>query len=181
MLGPAQEQWLASGLARSRGRWNLLGQGTLVSFLDEQPDAGRTFGGDSWNGYPAARGRLLRTLQQQRVRNPVIFTGDMHAFMAGNITAVPGDPTSAPLATEIVATSISSDPRPQAQLDGWLRENPNLLLAEGRYRGHVALRITPRHLRADLMAVDNRDSAASTLRTLRSLVVETDRHILQDA
>ena len=181
MLGPAQEQWLASELARSRGRWNLLGQGTLVSFLDEQPDAGRTFGGDSWNGYPAARGRLLRTLQQQRVRNPVMFTGDMHAFMAGNITAVPGDPTSAPLATEIVATSISSDPRPQAQLDGWLRENPNLLLAEGRYRGHVALRITPRHLRADLMAVDNRDSAASAHRTLRSLVVETDRPILQDA
>jgi alkaline phosphatase D len=178
MLGAAQEAWLEAGLARGRGRWNLLAQGTLVSYMDEQLGKGIRFGGDSWNGYPAARRHLLGTLQRQRVRNPVVFTGDMHAFMAGNIGTVPGDPASTPLATEIVATSISSDPRPQAQLDDWTRENPNLLLAEGRHRGYVSLRLSPGRLEADLMATENRDNPDSAERVLQSLVVEAGRPVL---
>jgi alkaline phosphatase D len=175
MLGVEQERWLEAGIARGRGRWNLLAQGTLVSYMDEQPGEGRRFGGDSWNGYPAARRKLLGMLQRQRARNPVIFTGDMHAFMAGNIGVVPGDPRSTPLATEIIATSVSSDPRPQAQIDDWTRENPGLLLAEGRYRGYVALRLSPRRLQADMMAVENRDDPGSPQRLLQSLVVEAGR------
>jgi alkaline phosphatase D len=178
MLGAAQEAWLERGFAGGRGRWNLLAQGTLVSYMDEQPGEGRTFGGDSWNGYPAARRHLLATLQGQRVRNPVVFTGDMHAFMAGNIGTVPGNPDSTPLATEIIASSISSDPRPQAQLDDWTRENSNLLLAEGRYRGYVALRLSPKRLQANLMAMENRDNPESAERVLQSLVVETGRPVL---
>jgi alkaline phosphatase D len=178
MLGSAQEAWLEQGIARGRGRWNLLAQGTLVSYMDEQPGEGARFGGDSWNGYPAARRRLLGALHRQQARNPVIFTGDMHAFMAGNIGAVPGDPGSAPLATEIIASSISSDPRPQPQLDDWTRENPNILLAEGRYRGYVDVRLSPKRLEAALMAMENRDNPASAERVLQSLVVEAGRPVL---
>jgi alkaline phosphatase D len=114
-------------------------------------------------------------LERERARNPVIFTGDMHAFMAGNIGTVPHDIHSRTLASEIVATSVSSDPRPQEQLDEWSRECPNLLLAEGRHRGYVALRLSPRRLQADLMAVENRDDPASPQRIFQSLVVEAGR------
>jgi alkaline phosphatase D len=180
MLGAAQETWLEEGISRAKdGRWNLLAQGTLVSYMDELSGEGRQFGGDSWNGYPAARRHLLDMLQRRRVLNPVIFTGDMHAFMAGNIGTVPGDPRSKPLATEIVATSVSSDPRPQQQLDGWTQENPNLLLADGRHRGYVSVRLSPRRLQADLMAVESRDDPASSQRILHSLIVESGRPELQ--
>jgi alkaline phosphatase D len=182
MLGTEQEIWLEGGVSRAKdGRWNLLAQGTLVSYMDEMPGQGRQFGGDSWNGYPAARRHLLDMLQRRQVRNPVIFTGDMHAFMAGNIGTVPGDPRSTPLATEIVATSVSSDPRPQPQLAEWARENPNLMLVDGSHRGYVALRLSPARLQADLMAVENRDDSASSQRILHSLVVESGRPELQRA
>jgi alkaline phosphatase D len=172
MLGAAQEAWFDSQLARARGRWNLLAQGTVFSHVDEQEGQGRRYTTDNWNGYPAARRRVLDSLKKSHARNPVIFSGDIHAFIAGNVGAVPEQPDSDPLATEIVATSISSDGRPPQQLDGWLKENPNLLLAEGRYRGYVALRLSPQRLQADLMALDDHDNPESTQRVLQSLVVE---------
>ncbi|HMA11563.1 MAG TPA: alkaline phosphatase D family protein, partial [Steroidobacteraceae bacterium] len=178
MLGAAQEAWLDAQLARASGRWNLLAQGTVFSPVDEQPGEGRRYATDNWNGYPAARQRVLDALQRHRVRNPVVLSGDIHAFIAGYLRAQPGRPDSAPLATEIVATSVSSDARPQQQFDDWLRENPDLLLAEGRYRGHVSLRLSPQRLQADLMALDNRDDPQSPQRVLQSLVVEAGRPAL---
>jgi alkaline phosphatase D len=175
MLGDIQEAWLAAGFARTRGRWNLLAQGTVFSHLDEQPGEGRRYTTDNWNGYFAARQRLLDGLQRHRVRNPVVLSGDIHAFIAGNVRANPELPDSPPLATEIITTSVSSDGRPQQQLDDWARENPDLLLADGRHRGHVSLRLSPRRLQADLMALENRDDPQSTQRVLQSLVVENGR------
>jgi alkaline phosphatase D len=175
MLGASQEAWLDAGLARTRGRWNLLAQGTVFSHVDEQPGEGRRHTTDNWNGYFAARQRVLDALQRHRVGNPVVLSGDIHSFIAGNVRARPERPDSPLLATEIVATSVSSDGRPQQQLDDWTRENPDLLLAEGRYRGHVALRLSPRRLQANLMALENRDDPQSPQRVLQSLVVESGR------
>lgn len=181
MLGAEQEAWFDAALTRTRGRWNLLAQGTVFSHLDEQPGEGRRYTTDNWNGYFAARQRVLEALQRHRVANPVVLSGDIHSFIAGNVRARPERPDSPLLATEIVATSVSSDGRPQPQLDEWTRENPDLLLAEGRYRGHVALRLTPRQLQANLMALDDRDDPESTQRVWRSLVVEAGRPLLQHA
>jgi alkaline phosphatase D len=181
MLGRAQEAWLDARLAQARGRWNLLAQGTVFSHVDEQVGEGRRYTTDNWNGYPAARRRVLEALQTRRASNPVIFSGDIHAFIAGNIGVAPDRPDSAPLATEIVSTSISSDSRPQQQFDEWLKENPNLLLAEGRYRGYVALRLSPQRLQADLMALEDRDDPQSAQRVLQSLVVEAGMPKIQRA
>jgi alkaline phosphatase D len=172
MLGAAQETWFDAQLSRGRGRWNLLAQGTVFSHVNEQSGEGRRYSTDNWNGYPAARRRVLGSLQRHHARNPVIFSGDIHAFIAGNIGAVPDQPDSAPLATEIVATSISSDAPPQRQFEDWLKKNPNLLLAESSYRGYAALRLSPQRLQVDLMALDDRDNPESTQRLLQSLVVE---------
>jgi alkaline phosphatase D len=175
MLGAAQEAWLEAGFARTRGRWNLLAQGTVFSHLDEQPGEGRRYTTDNWNGYFAARQRVLDGLQRHRVGNPVVLSGDIHSFIAGNIRARPEQPDSSLLATEIVATSVSSDGRPQQQLDDWVRANPDLLLADGRYRGHVSLRLSPQRMQADLMALENRDDPRSAQRVLQSLIVESGR------
>jgi alkaline phosphatase D len=181
MLGAAQEAWLEAGFARTRGRWNLLAQGTVFSQLDELAGEGRRYTTDNWNGYFAARQRVLEGLQRHRVANPVVLSGDIHSFIAGNIRARPDQPDSAPLATEIVATSVSSDGRPQQQIEDWLRENPDLRVADSRFRGHVALRLTRHRLQADLLALDNRDDPESPQRLLHSLVVEDGSPALQPA
>ena len=172
MLGAEQEAWLEAGLRSTRARWNLLALGTVFSKVDEQPGAEQRYTTDNWNGYPEARQRVLDALQKHRVRNPVVLSGDIHAFVAGNVRARPERPDSALLATEIAATSVSSDPRPPQQFEEWLAENPDLLLAEGRWRGYAMLRLSAQRLQADLMAIDDRADADSGQRLLQSLVVE---------
>ena len=181
MLGAEQEAWLDAGLAAGRARWNLLAQGTVFSSVDEEPGEAQRFSTDNWNGYPVARQRVLDSLQRYRVQNPVVLSGDIHAFVAGNVRAIPERPDSAFLATEIAATSITSDARPPQQFEEWLAGNPDLLVAEGRWRGYVALRLSPQRLQADLMAVENRDDPASPLSVWKSLVVEAGVPQLQRA
>jgi hypothetical protein len=55
------------------------------------------------------------------------------------------------------------------------------MLVDGSHRGYVALRLSPRRLQADLMAVEDRDDPASSQRILHSLVVESGRPELQRA
>ena len=75
-LGAQQEEWLVGQLARSRTRWNLLAQGTVVSYMDEQAGPGERFWTDNWNGYPVARERLISALVETKTSNPVLLGGD---------------------------------------------------------------------------------------------------------
>ena len=181
MLGAAQEAWLDEGLASDPAAWTFIAQGTVMSQLDETGRRGPSYSTDSWSGYPAARARLLETLQQAprrqsrgAVRGPARLHRRQHQCRARAID-------SPAVATEIVASSISSDPRPQAQLDGWRAENPNLQIAEGRQRGYMSLRVTPQRLHADLIAIDDVDDPASGRHTLHSCVVEAGRPVIQIA
>lgn len=175
MLGAVQEQWLEQGLAAAPAYWTLLPQGTVFSHLDEQPGDGHLYWSDAWNGYPAARQRLLDSLQRTRTSNPVVLSGDMHAFLVGNVNAIPEQLDSPVVATEFLAASLSSDAREQSLLDGWRAGNPNLQLVEGRHRGYVSLRLSPEWLTADLIAVDDVKDPASPCRTLQTFMVEAGR------
>jgi alkaline phosphatase D len=172
MLGLRQENWLRDGLINHKAPWTLIAQGTVVSHLDEKSGAGSVYGTDAWNGYPAARQRLLQSLKQTGTTNPVILSGDLHAFMVGGVNEIPEQLESPLVASEFVATSITSDSRPQAQLDQWRAENPNLLLAAGEHRGYLALHIQRERLQVDLVAIDNRDDPNSGKHVLKSFVIE---------
>jgi alkaline phosphatase D len=172
MLGAAQEQWLAQGLKDHRARWTVLAQGTLFSHLDETPGAANTYWSDGWTGYPAARQRLIDALIQTRAANPVILSGDLHAFVAGNINAVPERLDTPLVASEFVATSISSDARPQDSLDAWRNNNANLLLLDGRKRGYLTVNLSDKRMQVDLVAVDDVSQPTAGRQVLRSYVVE---------
>ncbi len=172
MLGERQEQWLEAGLSRSATRWNLLGQGTVMTYIDELPGPGERFWTDNWNGYPAARRRLLQTLKTTRVANPVVLSGDIHAFLAADLNQIPEQQDSAIVASEFATTSISSQATPQKSLDRRGRDNPNLLLLDGRYRGYLRLDIDRRRMRADMIAMDTVSRTRSGSHVLASFVVE---------
>jgi alkaline phosphatase D len=127
----------------------------VFTHFDQSGDGPLAYWADAWNGYPAARARLLQTLLQRRTSNPVILGGDIHAFMVSDVNARPEDPESPIVATELVTTSISSVGPPQSSFDRWLSENPNVRLARGDQRGYLRVTIEPEHLRADLVAVDD--------------------------
>jgi alkaline phosphatase D len=79
------------------------------------------------------------------------------------------------VASELVATSISSQGVPQNLVDSWRAENPNLLLATGEHRGYLRLDITPERLQADLVAMSTVKQPDGTARTLQSFVIESGR------
>jgi alkaline phosphatase D len=155
MLGDEQEQWLAATLGTSTARWTLFGQQTLFAHFDQSGDGPLAYWADGWNGYPQARARLLETLAQRKTSNPVILSGDFHAFLVNDVTARPEDPGSPIVATELVTTSISSVGPPQSSFDRWRSENPNVRLARGDQRGYLRVTIRPEQLGADLVAVDD--------------------------
>jgi len=180
MLGERQESWLHAALGESRARWNLLAQGTVMAHMDEDPGSGRTYWTDAWNGYPAARARLLDVLAERRAANPavgipVVLSGDIHAFMVSQVNRVADDLDSPVIASELVTTSISSQALSQKTLDGWQAGNPNVLFATSEHRGYLRLDISRDRVQADLVAMHSVKEPRSDGSVLRSFVIEADR------
>src|SRR5690606_14158197 len=115
LLGGRQARWLETRLRRSQAVWNVLAQQVMVmpwnlvrtsrvvvaatlqaqSVPPEQQaqilaafDAvDNIFNVDAWDGYPAARRRLLEILRRSGARNPVILSGDIHSAWGANLLA----------------------------------------------------------------------------------------------
>jgi alkaline phosphatase D len=173
MLGRTQEQWLESGLGGSNARWNLLGQQTVFAQSDQEPGPEVGVWSDGWSGYPAARQRLTSFVAERKPSNPVILSGDIHAFLINDVHLEARDPESPIVATELVTSSISSQGPPQQSFDTWLPENPNVRLARGGQRGYVRARIEPERLTAELIAVDDVARADSPTHVLAQFEIES--------
>jgi alkaline phosphatase D len=67
------------GLRNSPARWNVIAQQTIMAQYDHDPGPGGLFNMDAWDGYVAARKRILSYLKNNRPGNPVIISGDVHS------------------------------------------------------------------------------------------------------
>ena len=79
MTGPGQERWLKEGMCRSRARWNVAAQQTMLAEYDFRAGPMESFNMDQWDGYVAARNRLIGFFDRAKVRNPITLTGDIHS------------------------------------------------------------------------------------------------------
>jgi alkaline phosphatase D len=170
MLGRAQERWLDERLSESRVAWNVVAQQTRMAQFDYKPGEGRSAWTDAWDGYPAARNRLLASLSP--TKNPVVIGGDVHTFYATQLKLDFDDPAARVVASEFVTTSITSESWSQERINQYLPDNPHVLLADSRLRGYARVDVTPKRFQVDLRGmetVQRRDAACSTL---ASFVVE---------
>jgi alkaline phosphatase D len=175
MLGPAQERWLEGALAESPARWNILTQQTPMAQFDQKPGPGRVAWTDGWDGYALSRKRLLDFIAARKVANPVALGGDVHSFNVNDLKADFDDPKSAVVASEFVATSITSQAWSQERLTTFLPENPHMKLVDSRFRGYLRLELRPQELRADLRAMESVTVPEAGCSTLASFVVEDGR------
>jgi alkaline phosphatase D len=175
MLGAEQEAWLDRVLSGSPATWNLLANQTVLTPTPIPLGAALFANLDQWDGYPAARRRLLATLA--RTRNPVVVTGDIHASMVSDVRADPVEPGSRIVATEFTGTSVSSEfPTGLAGLfEAAAAANPNVRYANARRRGYVRLDITPREVRADYRLLADARDPRSPVTTAASFVVAAGR------
>jgi alkaline phosphatase D len=175
LLGAEQEAWLMEALGTSRARWNVLAQQTLMAQHDWQPGPEQAFWTDGWDGYPAARSRLLSFIAQQHPANPLVIGGDVHSYWVCDLKPDFDDRQSPVVATEFCGTSITSQGPPQERIDASRADNPHIKFANSERRGYVRLEITPERCEAHLRALDSEKRRASTVTTLASFVVEHGR------
>ncbi len=173
LLGPAQERWLAEGLAASRRagtHWQVLVQQVLIGNLKtprelaEQvgsglPDfvrnrlaaaaaasaAGIPSNMDAWDGYPAARERVFNAALEAGA-NLVVLAGDTHNAWAFELTQ-----GAAPVGVEFGVSSVSSPGfenylsflKPETLAGALVAENAQLVWADTSQRGYMLVELTP--------------------------------------
>jgi alkaline phosphatase D len=163
MLGATQERWLADGLRRTPERWNVVGEATLVAPAGVGEGDERVYWTDAWDGYPAARDRLLGAVQDAGARSTLMISGDAHTNYVADLRR--GEEI---VATEFCGTSITSQGRPQAQTDEIRASNPHIHLANSERRGYVVFDVAPAQVRARLRVVGDvrdRETGVDTLAT----------------
>jgi alkaline phosphatase D len=179
LLGAAQEAWLYDGLAASKARWNVIGQTVLMASLhDNHPGAAAHEWTEAWDGYPAARTRLLDHIQSSGVANPVVLSGDNHAFWANELKRAADGPT---IATEFVGTSVTSYGPPYEQVAKWLPGNPQVKFFESRKRGYALVELTPERMLTRFQAISDAADPAARVGTLASFVLEAGNKKLLSA
>ncbi|MEM7587964.1 MAG: alkaline phosphatase D family protein [Acidobacteriota bacterium] len=180
LLGEAQEIWLSRGLGRSGARWNVIVQNTQVAPFDYVSGEDVGYDLDDWNSFDASRKRLLELLTRHRPTNPIFLGGNIHAYYAGLVHTDPFDPTTEPLARELVATSLSAggggEDRYQ-HVNQQFEENPFARYFDNRHRGYLLCDVTPEEWVTQCRVVADvldPDSPGSTLATLTMRSGETE-------
>jgi alkaline phosphatase D len=174
ILGAAQRDWLLEGLGSAGTSWNVLANQVGFAPLDrDSSDTGRRFSVDGWDGYVADRQLVLNFLRQRQLANTVVITGDSHEHAARNVPPDFDRLDGAPVATEFLGTSISSegDTAPATRLGGD-PQNPHVQF-RNRQRGYVRVTLEPGLWTNEFRVVDTvRRREDVTTTTKATFVVE---------
>lgn len=177
LMGMKQEAWLNAQMVASvkaGTRWQILAQQLvmgqvlapleLASLVPENAPAqakqaimgiiasakaGLPYSLDSWDGYPAARTRLLRAAREADA-NLVVLSGDSHNAWGYNL-AVDGQAAGVEYAGHSVTSpgyeSYMPQVAPQSLAQLLRGANPGLAFSDTSRRGYVSLDITPERVR----------------------------------
>ena len=175
VLGREQEQWLLAGLSASKARWKVLAQQIMVMDLDRDPKPETlAMNLDSWGGYDRPRDRLLRHIRDRRIANTIVLTGDEHQHFAGELHLDGRNPQARPIATEFVATSITSGGNGTDQRADMVEiQAANPMLKFNNYqRGYIVCDVTPQRWQTEFKVLDRVTERDGTLSTRATLAVE---------
>jgi alkaline phosphatase D len=178
LLGTQQERWLLHGLSGGATRWNIIAQPMLMAPLDQEPGPARGVWTDGWDGYPAARERILGHIAGHGTANPVVIGGDIHSFWASELSP---QGSRRPVATEFVGSSISSNPPSHERFAAMLPDNPHVKFFDARPRGYVRCDLTPERLDVAFRALADVRDPATTVSTLAAFTVESGQARVQTA
>ena len=177
ILGDEQEAWLFARLAASSARWNVLANQVYLAQLHYTDKGRQGYNTDAWDGYVDSRDRLLRFLEREQVRNPMVVTGDWHAHWLADLKADFADPRSPVVGTELVGTSISSDGNGSVSApygEQALRDNTHVRFFNSQ-RGYVRCDVTPARWRTDFRVVPYVDRPGAPIGTAATYVNEDGR------
>ncbi|MDJ0978698.1 MAG: alkaline phosphatase D family protein [Erythrobacter sp.] len=174
VLGPTQERWLREKLGRSESHWQVLAQQVMMMDLDRMPGPERTENLDSWAGYRTPRTRMLETIRDLQLDSVIVLTGDEHQNYAGELHIDGKRPEARPLATEFVATSISSrgDGEDQSPQTAAIQAENECLKWFNSQRGYVMCDVTRDRWMTEFKTLDRVTQKGGQLRTRKRMAVE---------
>lgn len=173
LLGRQQETWLREALDKSQARWNIVAQQTMMAEWNGALGGAPLFNTDGWNGYPAARQRLLNYLGERKPSNPLIVGGDIHMTFVSDLKPDFSNHASPAVATEICGTSITSQgPRNLRRVERIRGNNPHVRFVDAGHRGYIRVALDHGEAIADLRAVDDVRWNKSALKTTSRFVIE---------
>lgn len=183
LLGPAQEQWLATELGASKQanvKWRIIGSQIVMAPITA-PDLSNTpparaaeiellrpgvtqllkltrfplpLNTDSWDGYPEARKRVLQAIRASG-GDTMVIAGDSHTAWANEI-----DDENGRVAVEFGATSVTSPSDASFFTDagidfsaGVRARNSHIKFTDANHRGFTVLTLTKENVTAEYMAV----------------------------
>ncbi|QDT02359.1 Alkaline phosphatase D precursor [Rubripirellula lacrimiformis] len=176
MLGIKQRGWLSRNLIRSTATWNVLAQQVMMGMVNRAGDPDDPqYSMDQWPGYSHERMELMKYIRDRRVSNPVVLTGDIHTNWANELRVDDRQEDQDIVATEFVATSLSSGGNGVDQpknLDAMLAENPCVRWHNAE-RGYIRCEVTPDAWKSDYMVVDDVLKPGGKTFQRKSFVVES--------
>jgi alkaline phosphatase D len=122
-----------------------------------------------------ARQRLLETVVDEHLRNPVFLTGDWHSTFVNDLKLDFKDPSAPTVATEFVTPAITTggNGRPYGEYYGaMVPYNPHVKYFEGDRRGFMKATVTKQQLQVELRFVTSVEDPAGTGYTERTFYVE---------
>jgi alkaline phosphatase D len=203
MLGSTQESWLAHELKQNSRTsiWQLVGMATIMgrTLMPEKmpgwvrPEAnervvnkykrdvlgsqlGLPMWMDRWDGYPAARSRLLRAAQRANA-DLVMLSGDSHNAWAYSL-ADDGQPAGVEFAGQSVTSNgmeaeLRADPKEVAR--AFVATNPELVWADTSQRGYVMIDITPQRVSGEWLFLRTTTSRSTVLAGTHRLAADRGR------
>jgi alkaline phosphatase D len=160
LLGDAQQKWFFDELRSSQRaglNWRIVGQQVMFSRL-ALPGRPVVLA-DAWDGYQAARDRVLDFVERERIQDVAILAGDIHSSWGMDVPrnawdGYDGRTGKGSLAVEIIAPAISSpplfnDPILRQGEPGLRASLPHLKFLEGESNGYVLLDVTKERLQSD--------------------------------
>jgi len=149
----------------------------ILSEFDLQPGDGEIFAMDKWDGYPAARERLIAFLAQAKPSNPVVISGDNHNNWVFDVKRDFSNEKSPVVATEFVGTSITSNgdgAERSAEHGRAIEANPHLKFHNSQ-RGYVRCVINEKTWQTDFRIVPYVTRQGAPIETKASFVVENGK------
>ena len=169
LLGWEQEKWLADSLKSSAASWDIIAQQTLMAQVNR--DNGKSWT-DGWDGYTAARRRLLEAASSRSGRDTIVVGGDIHAYAVSDLKLDYNDPNAKTVATEFCGTSISSQGPAAREADAVEKNNKHIQYFNGELRGYVKVALGKEKAEVTLRSIESEKVANSPIKDLRKFVVE---------
>jgi alkaline phosphatase D len=179
MLGAEQRAWLFEGLTAASTSWNVLANQVSFAPIDTAGATSprRNFNRDNWDGYVAERQAIIDVLKTPGVASTVVITGDKHQNSVRNVPPDYRTFDGAPVATEFIGTSISSEGDDGVGIDPAHNPEPRNphLLYDDFHRGWVRVTLDQGRWTNEFRVVDSVVRRNQPGRTLDTFVVENGR------